>query len=86
MLEVVTPDSWRTIVQKWRERAERGDLRAIEALANRLLGAVSTPEEDELNDATKDLLREFFTAVTGRKSGDLARGEISTESADATGA
>ena len=80
LTDVVTPDRWRNIVEQWTKRAERGDLRAIESLANRLIGAVSTPEESELNDTMKDFLGEFFAVVARRETGSVERGELPAES------
>lgn len=80
LTDVVAPDRWRNIVEQWTKRAERGDLRAIESLANRLIGAVSTPEESELNDTMKEFLGEFFAVVARREAGGLERGELPTES------
>lgn len=64
LAETVTPEDWQTIVQKWVARAKRGDLRAIEALANRLMGLPQQPVEGGLAPETMEFLQQFYKAIT----------------------
>jgi hypothetical protein len=86
LTEVITPDVWRRIVEQWKLRALRGDLKAIEALANRLIGAVSTPEDDELKESTREFLKEFYTSVLGHQAKSLDPDRLQPDSGSTGGA